>query len=1626
MEAKNDLTKGTVQESEDVKEAMVKRDGKEIEYLGDKSEGEEPKGMHMDVKKDLTKETMQESEDVKEAMVKRKDREIKNFAKKDESEEPSRMLMEAKKDFTEDTRQENEDVKEAMVKREGKEIDNYLDEGKDEEPKSMHIEARKDLTTETMQESEHVKEAMVKRKDKEIKNFAKKDEGEEPGRMLMEAKKDFTKDTMEESEDVKEAMVKRKGKETEYFLDKGEGEEPKRMHMEAKKDLTTKTMQESEDVKEAKVKREGKQIDYLLDEGDGEESNRMHVEAKEDLTKETKQKSEDVKEAMVKRKGKKIDNVLDEEEDEAPKRMHMEAKKDSTTETMQETEDVKEVMTKRKNKEIENFSDTGEGKEPKRLRMEAKKDLAKETMQETEDVIEATAKRKGKENEYFLDQGEGKEPKRIHIEAKKDLTKETMQESEDVKEAMVKRKGKEIDYFVGKGEGEELERTHMEAMKDITKETMQEEIEKIKNEDSDQQNVLEKTVKGIFEVPTEELPKLVGGQDGSRGLKVAKMEEQKEIIKEAMAESLMEKVKGEKSKKTEEAGRVIQKNTAAEILQKETEEFNMERKSRYGPYVPDNMVKVVFEVLGTFQAKLPKQVMGAIGQNKKDNNEYVTVKLKGEGSIKMCVEPNEAFDEDETEDSIGKEIRKPKFKSSEQISGKEKVDVGVSHGSKRPKFPEMGETKDVKEDSEKIEESVKKVSGDKYDKIQVEEKGGLRKDITRESTQKEREGPKIQTMEKDQHRLQEEMSEGRFEASEAAKEELPMKMVDSLADKREGLKETKIDEAKEATEELIKKRMEKKKTDAKEKGAEIEQIVKEVEGEKYEKIQVEAKGGLRKDITKEKDQQCLQEGMSKGRYEASTTRREFPVQIVDSPAKTREGQKDKKIEEVAKRKSEETEGAESTTEEKVQEPESRRISMTFKEVPEDKHPKVLEIGSPERELQSTKGPTTRAKVANVGFKEVEQESAKDKSQKTKLLPQTIQSKETHESKNEGVKQDTIKPKKAKKIEGEQCTSNIESTREVARFPSTQQTKVEEKDKLYEGGKAEASIKSEKEDPIKDMKNLIEMKENQESKQRKTLKPEIPLEKHLKKGGPVTRKDEFPKGQKVRETMQEETEGYKDKIVDRDQHAQRDVAKGVGKVDTTGKEMPKKEYVADVGPVAQRMETKRDLKATPEREKYTIAQHVKDEKPRMQEENIKSDVEKVDKKGYQTKAAEEGILKGDHRAKVVPEKERERPKVAKSEEAKEASRLPLKREMGKTTQAAKHKKPKMGEITPEFEKASGFKQVAEKMHESREREYQRDTEEVTLKTEVKPPTVTPKKGVQKSKKEEMSPMPTTVQRKEPHELSLPSKDYKIPKIEEVQQKKEGERAIHALEATTSKEEEELAQATATHSKEKSEIDEGQVNQLPSPSIEMWSKEPREFNKHGMKEDASNAESLVQMQEGKESIHSIEGTAASEVVADEVAEPSEFSSSSSTQPFEVEGKDKIDTSSDQESQDSEKGSEIDGQESTKSETDQKVEQRETLQPEFPEDQQCINKDQEESHGTHEIEEEKAYKQGDQADQEDSQVLAEQKECEKEATAGKKNDQKSSKKRLVSLIIAGSALLASGIFLFIRHRRARKGAT
>ncbi|OIW06246.1 hypothetical protein TanjilG_23303 [Lupinus angustifolius] len=1281
------------------------------------------------------------------------------------------------------------------------------------------------------------------------------------------------------------------------------------------------------------------------------------------------------------------------------------------------------------------------------------------------------------------------------LEGSKGLNVSKIQETEYVDGATVIRKGNEIENFVEKEEGEEPIRMHVEAKrlaeKDETKNTRQERIERPKSEtkDSDQQNVQKNTVKGGFEVPNriiEEFTKQEGEKlsGGGKRFEVAKSEESEEVIKEAMPEieSLLEKVEAEESRKrTEEASRTTDKRTLTETLQKEIEEYIIERKSKDGANVSDNIIKGAFEVLGRAQEKLPKQMVEATAGDKKDKNEYGIVKMKRGGSIRMHVKAEEALQDDTTADRIEKEISEPKFKPSDQLRGKQKVDDIEFDGSERQKFPGMLETEDFKENAAEIEQLVKNVNREKFEKIPVEANGGFRKDMKMQTTREDRENPKR-----------------RVEASNAAKEEFPMKIVDSVPNRRDRLKDTKIKEAKEVKEELVKQKSEKKMEeteDVKDEGAKAEQFVNKVKGKKYGKIQVEANGGLMEDITKEstqtdreepkihateKDQQCLREDMGKERFETSTIAREFPMQMVDAQAKKREGSNDREIEEaervdeeVAKRNTDETKVVGSTTREKLQELGNERNTQTFQEVPEGKHPKPLETGIPERELQSAKGTTTWEKVVSMEFKEIEQGIAKNKTLKMVLLPPENQRNEAHESENDNVKQVILKPKKPKVGEGEQSNDNRESTKAVAtiedqvakslsepRFPIAQQSEAEQKGKLYEGFKAKdkVSLESRKEDPIYDLQNSIKMKDSQESNQTETLKQEDPSEEHQKKRQQVSRRDEFYEGQKVKKTMQEKSEEPKNIIDDRDQqNVQWGISKGIEIAETKVKEMSTEKCVADVGQIAKRIHTKRDFEARLERDKFTTTQNVNDEKPLVKEEIRKaeppeavSSLPKVTSMWVGPKneneeqpwkelspKTEEMKSKGPIELEKhimewkfpkikehVPEsaEDDEAPKVAAYQGPKPSnfqSPTLTKQAIDKENQklenvveaheASKESSPKENtEIdfkecnertaTVESEELKTLQPHIPESHCLEEKQKADGKEEAAdeckfhgiYEDDTKPPAIlivgeNNEKGYQMTKNVEDELM------KGEHKAEIVLEKRVGPKVTKSGETKEASKQLLQRES---------AKITPTTEDKKPQM-EDKFEQFVEKMHETCRESEKMITKSGIvitpnkRVEESPLPLKIKRKEPHElswprmehEIAPTEGTTEPHVVTDKVTKPSKISSSSSTQPFEDKEKDSIDASHDQ---------------------------IETLQPDStPTNQQCKNKDSEECDGIPETEDKKS-------NEHDIELLKKQKE---EASEGKKDGTKGSKKLLVPLLMAGSALLVSCIVIFVRNRRARK---
>jgi len=1472
------------------------------------------------------------------------------------------------------------------------EFDKYL-------PKK-NPEAREGLNFQKMEENKDVKENVVKRKRKEIEYLEEKDDDKRLKRMHVEAKKGNTKEiTQEEIEEIHDNGVEESGKQPVVEIEGSKGinvakEESQREFMKEAL-VETQCLMESvegeaskEKTKVNRVQDEEDKIDYGLVKLKGQGSRKLNVEPnehfeedtnKDKIEKETrnpkfqenvdigifdgwktqkfqemeqkeefKENGENIEKSMKKLNEDKYQQIQNEEIGNSKQKEFGELEcetKDRLEESSIEPFDPTKASKLEQNVVDHIPSNIGcinqnEFKEEYENPPFEVKEVVQKTMfgdiikpkMETEDgdqeCVGEKPKKEGFDAKITINEEFSKNlPKSTHEENQR-LNVQKMQETKDVIESVDKRKGKKIECFVEKNEGERLKRMHIEGKKgNNTRETMQEEIEENDNgiKESGQQHAKEIIVREKSEVSrnvSEELQHPVENVDGSNEFNCAKEEEQKEVIKEALTESgsLMEKVEEEKSKDRTMAKRV---------------------------------------------------------EDEENKIEYAIVKLKGEGSTKLNVEPNEPFEGDTTRDKFEKDIISQKVQENDEI--------GIFDERKTNKFQEMEETELAKERDATIEKSMKKVNG-------VDE--GFKKNISKE---------------KDDCYLEEEMSK------ERSKEDFPKEILDSPADTMEGVKGGKIKKAKGIKEES-------------------EKVVTFVKGEKYEKLHVELNGGFRNDTTIEKTQKESEEP-------------KIPKKIKDHQCLQENEPNDHEIEKakkvkgkVEKNKSDGLFFADSTTKEEHQGSEIERNSQNIFEVQKENDPKAIEPRTHERELQCARGSTTYSTVESIGFKEFEYGSAKDKKQKTKVLPPKFQNKETHESKDE-----SMSPRKSQEV-GEHCTHDITSTKEVEsiedkvvkplstlRIQSIQQSQVEEKDKFCEGNKEnyKGSIESKKEDPTKDIQNLIEMKE--------TLKPGIPLEKELKKG----EKGEFHDGEKVVETMQMETDEPKNTIDTKEkQHLAKVVAEKMDKgkcfdekMKTTQEkeaeslessqkndieemkanrpleempdlqcEFPKtKEHVRapevrdaeQHGYIKDGMEeikapkikaserakpsklqsprfNQQSTNETNRKPEFAIEEHketkespklniVETKKINSLQPRILDEQEVLDVPNFQTqKTLEE--------EKVV--KRREGPKISKTEETKDASTL--KKEKGKTTQTTEEKKPKIMETTPQFDMASGSKKASKKMQLASKRGYQRESEQGASKTDVEPPTTvektqikkvegkkhiqvleatiskekedrdqqyvqekndkkgfqTPKiveeekvsrkwKGPNVDKKEEekkhkikeiipqfdkasgskrvaeevhetperenqrelkvtskieVEP-PTTVEKKEPHELTRPGNmNNDIPEMQ-VQEKKDRERHILVPEATISKE---GTLVTTTYPKEncrvapKGEIGKPPENQTPSP---------------------------------KEPFQSTEGSTSLEVVEDKEA-----------QQFEVEEEDRI----------KKRDSKMDVQESTKSETGLKFEE------------------------------------------------------------------------------------------------------
>ncbi|KAK2366584.1 centromere-associated protein E [Trifolium repens] len=1005
---------------------------------------------------------------------------------------------------------------------------------------------------------------------------------------------------------------------------------------------------------------------------------------------------------------------------------------------MQETKNEKEEMV---SKEVEYFVEKGEGERLKMMHVDAKKgnkttETLKKQIEESDNENKENDKQRvekiegssGINDEKKEEQKEVMEESLVKNESlivegdeSKERTKEIVQDEEDkIENSIVKLKGEGSTKPNDPFEGENVK------------------YEKIQNEENEGLNVKKQLeIKDVKENVVKRKGKEIecflekGEDDRLKGMHVKAMKGNNTI--EKMQDGIEKSEHGIKESGKQHANEnIVKEELPRQVAEIDgTKEFDVAKEEEKYEVLNEGLVESE-SLVEMVQGEESNQMTKTIVQDDEDKIEYNIDKLKEKGPAKIHFELNDPFEK------IEKEIRNQNLESINELSEKENANIGIFDGRKANKFQEMKQTEDVKEKNAKIGNFAKIV----IEKIQNEEDEDLKKNTTKE---------------KDECCLQEEMSDGRCQATKSRKEDFSMKMLDSKIDARERPKDRKMEKTKGVKEENAK-----------------------VNREKYEKIQVEENDGLRNEITKRKqnesektklvtkfkDQQSLQKEKSKGTNEASTIEKELPMKTIDSLERSREGPKDKEID--GKKI------VESTTKEELQGFEIETTSKVFEEH-EENNSKVKEIGTPERTFQS---------VASTGFKEFDYGNAMDKKQNTNMKKE-----ETHESKDESINQDILNQKKTKDG-GEQCGYNNVSAKEVGTIddevvkslstPKFQisQSEVEEKDKLCEGSKAKykGSIES-RQNHTKDIQNFIEMKENEVVEQNDTLKQEMSLEKELKK----EEKGEFLNG----ETMREKTDEPKNK--DKSQNANDENFKTHGEITKDGIENEKCIHETKTPLELEKTIVQWKFPKTKDQHDYGIEEMKLSKNAECQEakasklqrpRNNQQSTDKIKAIGEHESTKDSPKLSIVETAKIdslQPQfldgqenvlQKKEEPKVAKIEDELAST---LQREIIKTTQTTEEKELKMKGITTPFEKASGSKRVEEKVHDTPHRELQREIQEVTSKM-VESYTTAEKNSTEKGERED------------PQELTRPNMECEISKVEEVQKENEVEETIYKEEGT----------------------------------------------------------------------------------------------------------------------------------------------------------------------------------------------------------------------------------------------------
>ncbi|CAK8532823.1 unnamed protein product [Lathyrus sativus] len=738
-EGLNDLK---MQETKDVKEYVVNRKGKEIEYFREKGEGDRLKMMDVEAKKVSNNEgTMQEEIEKIENGIKgggqqqaakiegSKGFNVEKEEEEDESKKISRSKEQDKESISHNIVDSDQRVfEEALIQQNG--------ESKQKEnggPKCNSKERLKEVLKESSMEQNELREPRVPQMEKAKSTKERKKGGMDSEKTPFELN-DVYKVVFRDA--IQKEVIKINQELPKSSFDENEG-------------LNVQKIQESKNVKEEMV---DKEIEYFEEKGESERFKRTHVKTKKGNTKETMHEEIEKNENEFKESDQQHvkDNII--------KEMN-EVSKNVTKELKQKVGKIDESRE---------FNDANE---------EEQIEVSKKSMVESESLMKKVEEKESKERtkakivqyeddkiEFGIVKLKGEGPRKIHADGR------SFQEKEESKN--VNEKGENPEKF-GNKVNNKIQNQEDEEDLDFKKG-----VTKKKDEGYLRNDVSERRSQDIKDAQEDFPMKMLDSQiDTREELKDRMIEKAKGLKENVKVVPFVKKVKFEEEEFKKRTKAIVQdeedKIEYGIVKLKGEGSTNITHKSQDKEEIEDVNEK---EFVKKVNEKIQNQEDEGFKKNTTKEKDDCFLQETSKERSKTSKAANEPFD---VRTKI--EIRNQKLESIDELIEKENVGIGIVDGRQTQKFQEMKKTQDAKN-----EKTKKKVSGNKYEKKQNEEIVGFKKKVTKE---------------KDECYLEGEMSKGISKESMDEKDDIFPMMLDSAADSEEGLTDRKIEKTKGVKEE---------------------------------------------------------------------------------------------------------------------------------------------------------------------------------------------------------------------------------------------------------------------------------------------------------------------------------------------------------------------------------------------------------------------------------------------------------------------------------------------------------------------------------------------------------------------------------------------------------------------------------------------------------------------------------------------------------------------------------------------------------------------------------------------------------------------------------------------------------